>query len=406
VRSILTLSFIFIAACAKGADVPQAVRSDSAGVEIVANPGPDRPLPWAVTPLDTLIDGGSEDVLESEARGLIIGADARGRLVIADGGFDKRRILRRELDGSIHQVGRRGGGPGEYEMVGSLGVGPSGEILVGDYSKQGFVRFDGADAALPIVKWSDLGNGYSRDGRYVAGALVAQLTDMGGGAGMEQRMMAGADGEGPRPKQLLIAVTATDTTTLLSFEDPPMKMSMFESCKVGMSQPPVFHAGLQWTGNADQLAIVTGGEYRIDIWKGGKLVRSIRRDFTPREGTRALAEQEWSPGMTVSFGGPSKCTIPPNEIVDKLGFEPRIPAIKRIAMAADGTLWVERWTVKGEPLQRDIFDPTGNYLGTFTGDAPWPQAWLPGGEYVAVAANEDSLPLVIRYGVGGSTRQE
>jgi hypothetical protein len=405
VRSTLLLSLSLIAACAKGPDTPQAVRTDSAGIELVANPGPDRALSFAVTPVDTLLDGGADTTLQSDANQLLVAADARGRLVIADGKFTDRRILRRELDGSLHQIGRRGGGPGEYEGVGSLTVAPSGEVLIGDYNKQGFVRFDSADAPLPMIRWSDLGKGFSRGGAYVGGALVAQLTDMGRGAAQEQPLPAGDD-DAPRPMQVLVAATATDTLRVASVEEPPMKMTMFPTCKVGFSQPPLFFPGLLWTGNAEQLAVVSTGDYRIDIWKQGKLVRSIRRDFTPREVTRAMAEQEMSPGMTISFGGPKSCTIPPNEIVDNLGFAPKLPAIKRLTMAADGTLWVERWTIKGEPLQRDIFDPTGAYLGTLSGEAVWPQGWLANGTYVAVTANEDSLPVVVRYGVGGATREE
>jgi hypothetical protein len=67
---------------------------------------------------------------------------------------------------------------------------------------------------------------------------------------------------------------------------------------------------------------------------------------------------------------------------------------------------VERYTIKGEPMLRDIFDDTGAYLGTLTGDIPWPQAWLPDGRYVSVSANEDSLPVLIRNSVGGASRKE
>jgi hypothetical protein len=92
--------------------------------------------------------------------------------------------------------------------------------------------------------------------------------------------------------------------------------------------------------------------------------------------------------------------------VAQQGYAATIPAIKKISMAADGTLWVERYTVKGETLLRDIFDPTGAYLGTLSGDIPWPQAWLPEGQYVSVGADADSLPVVVRYAVGGGVRRE
>lgn len=395
-----------LSACAEGPRTPTAVRTDSAGVEIVMNPGPDRPLTWPITAEDTIFDPAVDTTLQGEARGVNVATDAQGRLVFTDGSYADRRVLRRELDGSIHQIGRRGGGPGEYEMVGGVSVAPSGEVAIVDYGKQGFVRFDSADQPLPVLKWSSFGTGFSRGGGYFAGGLVAHITDMGSGSGEEQVMRAAADGEGPKPVQLLYLATATDTVQVARVEDPPMKMMMFESCHVGFSQPPLFYPSLQWTGNAEMLAVVTDGGYRIDLWRGGRLARSIRRDFTPRQVTRALAEREVGEGMKISVGGRAPCLISASEIIDKQSFASTLPAIKRLAMAADGTLWVERWTIKGEPPQRDVFDATGGYLGTLTGDLPWPQAWLPNGEFVAVSADADSLPVVVRYAVGGGVLRE
>jgi hypothetical protein len=397
---------IFAAACGGASPTSNAVRTDSAGVELVHNPGPDRPLTLPAGSIDTLFDPAVDTSLLGEARGVTIAADGQGRLVFVDGGFSDRRVLRRAEDGSFRQIGRRGGGPGEYEMVGALAVAPSGEVLVGDFSKQGFVRFDAADQALPFLKWSEIGPGFSRNAGFAAGGLVVQLHDYGRGAGMEQTLHEGEETEGPRPTQTLFYVRATDTAQVARVTDPPMKMIIFEACRVGFSQTPLFHPALLWTGNTEMLAVASDGGYRVDVWRDGRLVRSIRREFIPRNVTRAMAEQDVGEGMRVSVGGGPPCLIPASEIIEKQGFAPVLPAIKRISMASDGTLWVERWTIKGEPILRDLFDPAGAYLGTVTGDTPWPQTWLPDGRFVAVRANEDSLPVVVRYGVGGAVRGE
>lgn len=406
-RSTSLLALVLLGACTKGPSIPQAVRSDSAGIEIVSNPGPDRPLGDSVTVTDTLVDGAVDTMLQGEARAVTVGADGQGRLVFNDGGFADAKVLRREADGTFHQIGRRGGGPGEYEMVGGISVAPSGDILVTDYSKQGFVHFAPDGSAQPVISWSSFGKGWSRGGGYYAGGFVFHRTDPRGTGGEEQAMKDDGSVDGPPPLQYLQFATATDTTVIAQLEEPRIRMVMFESCKVGFSQTPLYYPHMRWTGNAEMLAVTTGIEYRIDLWKGGKLFRSIRRDFVPRDVTKALAIQDMGPGMAISFGGSRPaCTIDPNEIVEKQGFAPKLPAIRRMSMARDGTLWVERWSFRGEPMQRDIFDPTGNYLGTLTGDIAWPGAWLPNGQYVTVSANEDSLPVVARYAVGGATRQE
>lgn len=405
VRHIL-LFLPFAAACGGASATSTAVRTDSAGIEIVSNPGPDRPIALPITVRDTLFDPAVDTMLQGEARGLMVEADAEGRLVFVDGGFSDRRVLRRETDGTIRQVGRRGGGPGEYETVGGISVSAAGEISVIDFSKQGFVRFDAAGAPLPVLKWSALGEGFSRGSGYYGGGFAIQLNDYGRGSAMQQTLHEGDLEKGPRPTQAVVLATATDTVQIAKITEPPMKMMIFERCRVGFAQPPLFFPSLQWGGNPELLAIATDASYRIDIWQAGRLVRSVRRDHTPRSVTRAMAEQDLGEGRKIVVGGGPPCTITPSEIVEKQGFAPVLPAIKRLMVARDGTLWVERWTIRGEPQQIDIFDPSGAYLGTMTGTTPWPATWLAGGEFVAVSADADSLPVVVRYGVGGPTRSE
>ena len=62
-RSTALLSLSLLAACSNSPATPDVHRSDSAGVEIVTSPGIDRPLAWAVVPLDTLFDPASDTVV-------------------------------------------------------------------------------------------------------------------------------------------------------------------------------------------------------------------------------------------------------------------------------------------------------------------------------------------------------
>lgn len=378
-----------LTACAKP-DAVDAVRSDSAGIEIVQNSGTDRALDWPVTAVDTVIDGSVDSMIQGDARSLSLGADDRGRLAFADGGFNDRRVLREGDDGTLRQVGRHGGGPGEYELVGTVGVSPAGELLVLDYSKHAFVRFGADDKPLPSVPWTAFGPGWPQTGGYAAGGVVAVL---------------GETTESTSVKRMKL-VTATDTVLLAEVHEPPMKMVMFESCKVGFGGQPLFYPDTRWAGNADAIALATTDRYEIQLWRHGRLVRTIRRDLAPRPATAALAAGELGEGHKISFNGRPPCLIPAREIIEKQGVAATIPPIRRLALAGDGTLWVDRFTVKGETPIRDVFDSTGAYLGTLTGEIAWPQAWLPNGRFVAVSANADSLPVVVRYAVGGPVRNE
>lgn len=384
------LTIVFLVACGRAGGTPQATRTDSAGIEIVQNSAEDRLLDWPVTATDTLVDPGSDTVFQGEARALGLAVDSMGRLIAIDGGFNDRRVLRRADDGSWHQVGRKGGGPGEYQFAITVSASPAGELLVADFGQRAYVHFGPDDKPLSNIPWSAFGPGFPRSGGFVGGGVISLQGIMGD----------------TTPSEALHFLTSTDTLVLATLRQPPQPMVMFESCHVGFGGGPIFSPDVQWTGNPTRVAVAGNGEYRIDIWEQGKLVRSIRRALPPRPATKALAQQDLGEGQRIVVGSGPPCLIPASEIVEKRGVAPTIPAIKRLAMGWDGAFWVERWTVRGEPKLRDLFDSTGAYLGTLSGEIPWPQAWLPDGRYLAVLADADSLPVVVRYGVGGAVRRE
>jgi hypothetical protein len=187
--------------------------------------------------------------------------------------------------------------------------------------------------------------------------------------------------------------------------EPAPKTSFFKGCGVPFMGAALYYPTPRWTGNQQLVALTTSDAYEITVWSAGKRVRVIRRAVPPRAATTELAMQDLGEGQRM-FIGARPGVLPAAEIVEQQGIAPTIPVIKRLSMAEDGTLWVERWTVKGETPLRDIFDPSGAYLGTLQGERPWPQAWLPDGQYISVGANADSLPVVVRYAVGGAVRKE
>jgi hypothetical protein len=389
VRRFPLFALGIVAACSK-TPASDAARTDSAGVEIVTNTGIDRVLTWPVEAMDTIYDPATDTMLQGEARMLSLGADARGQLAFADGGFNDRRVIRRGVDGVLHQVGRRGGGPGEYQMPSSIAVAPDGELLVSDFSKHSFLRYGVDDAILPPVPWSAFGDGFIQFGGYGGGGIVAVLSEMSESTSVKR----------------IVQLSATDTTLLGEVHESAPKQLMYESCHVGFMGAPLFYPAPSWSGNHELVALVTTGRYEIVLWHAGHPVRIIRRPLPPRAATKALAIQDVGDGFRIILGDRGPCVVPPEEIVAQQGYAPTIPAIKRLTMATDGTLWVERYTVKGESPLRDIFDPSGAYLGTLQGEIPWPQAWLPDGQFVAVGADADSLPVVVRYAVGGAVRKE
>lgn len=116
-------------------DTPFLVR-DSAGVEIVENTAPawnDRSA-WTVSPQPALEIGrqrGDPAYQFDQIAGVIRLGD--GRLVVADGGSSEIRIFD-ESGAVVSRVGGRGGGPGEFETMATIGRGDGDTFWVYDFS--------------------------------------------------------------------------------------------------------------------------------------------------------------------------------------------------------------------------------------------------------------------------------
>ena len=86
--------------------------------------------------------------------------------------------------------------------------------------------------------------------------------------------------------------------------------------------------------------------------------------------------------------------------MEQMGVADLVPAIQDVMIDADGWLRIQRFVVGDEPVLVDIFNPDGEYVGTFTGANPMPAAAF--GDYVATAT-EDSLgfPTIVVSRIDG-----
>jgi hypothetical protein len=368
------------AACSDAASARKQVeRTDSAGVEIVHNLGGDRPLAWRFE--EVLRLGGADEGPESFYRlnPSSVGVDGRGNLHVLDGGnhrvaiFDPRGHLLRVL-------GREGGGPGELEIPLTMDVASDGTVRVHDITKPALVQWDSAGGLLPS---RPLPVTLTREFARVGDALVAPVPT--------KRSEDGRSGE------RLLAMRAADTTELAAIAVPPVSMMNF-GC-VGLALPPLFSPSLVWSAAEDRVAVVSGGDYVIRLVKGAH-ASSIRRDLAPRTVTREMALQDVGEEMTIRFGnGAPPCEIPGATVVEKQGFARVLPAIAAITLAPDGSTWVRRGAVKGETPIIDVFDAEGAYLGTLPAGSPFPAAFTPEGNVVAIERDDMDVDRLVVYRV-------
>jgi len=75
-----------------------------------------------------------------------------------------------------------------------------------------------------------------------------------------------------------------------------------------------------------------------------------------------------------------------------------VPVIKDLALAPDGTLWVERKAIGRDargPI--DVLSPEGEYLGTLPVGTPLPGTFLPGDRIAAVRKDSLDIERVTEY---------
>ena len=388
-----------LAACDDGAaGAARAVRTDSAGVTLVVNDGADRPLAWTFT--QRFAVGGEESGPESfyGISPRSVGGDARSNLYVLDGG--NLRVLVFDSSGAfVREQGGKGGGPGELQFPGFLEVRADGVSGVYDHSREGLVRWSATGEPLTVEQIAGAGGPPPQLMRAVASGRVVQVDDHGSPERPLRRitleLRPGAAGDG------VPAGERPGVVTLAALEMPVPTMHMYASCtsRLGMALGPIFEPELVWTAEGGRVFMAHDTTYVVDVHDGSRLRLSIRRATPARRATREMAVADLGEGMKVRFGG-GECTIDPGEMIEARGVAPVLQPVDRIVVAPDGTVWVTRGAVKGEPRIVDVFDAEGEYLGTLPAGAPEPAAFLANGDLVAIEKDELDVERIAVYRVG------
>ncbi|MGH7128944.1 MAG: hypothetical protein ACREIV_10270 [Planctomycetaceae bacterium] len=82
-------------------------------------------------------------------------------------------------------------------------------------------------------------------------------------------------------------------------------------------------------------------------------------------------------------------------MVDERGFARWVPAVRSIALAPGGELWVERQQPGVELGPIDTFDESGAYTGTLPEASPFPMLFLPDGRIVVVESDENDVERLV-----------
>jgi hypothetical protein len=374
---------LLVTGCGAAPSLPLVERADSAGVTLVTNHGEDRALDWRFEQLFSL--GGADDGDESfhnVGRGAVA-AGRDGLLYVLDRG-NHRVVVFDDRGRHVRTMSRRGGGPGELQWPQWIAVEPSGDLAITDIGHQGLVRMTSAGEPLEhrmVEDWRGGGVAPFGDG------LVVQVDAVADGAASHE--LRALDDGGAR------AVTASPAN--------PTRPVDFGCVRVS-AMPRLFAPSLAWSAGGGRVAAAATAAYDIELHEPSGLVARVRRGLPPRPATRELAIQEVGEEFRVGFGTGGGCSVEPAKVVDERGVADVVPAIRRVALAPDGTLWVLRFVVRGDPAPIDIFAADGEYLGTLPPETPFPDAFFPDGRVVAMEKDDLDLDHVVVYRVVRETR--
>jgi hypothetical protein len=379
---LVALVALVAAACANTDAAPTHIeRFDSAGVRVIVNRGPDHALGWSFERVARF--GGQDDGPQS-FHGVGAGGvafDRAGTLYVLDGG--NRRVVAFDTDGRhIRTYGRGGSGPGELgQFTSALAVGDDGVVAVFDMQRRGFTRWSAEGDVLESIALPGM-----LDGR---GVLIAN--------GRTYATVTRRDDPASPGVVELLAIGDGDTLRVASVPNPPMKPVQFRNCPVQISgMPAIFAPRFEWAGHDSRIVTNAGPEYELSVLDDGAPVSVVRRDLAPIPATTELAARELDT-MRIAFGT-GQCAIPPDDVADARGIAPVIPLVRRIAVAPDGAIWIERNIFDARHKTRiDVLDADGGYVGTLPAGAPWPVAFRSPTEFAAIERDDLDLQYIVIY---------
>ena len=158
---------------------------------------------------------------------------------------------------------------------------------------------------------------------------------------------------------------------------PLSKTAHYPSCGMNLTLPTLFAPRIRWARRGSRIAVTTGAAYVVELYEGGRLVRSVRRPVEPRPITASDARSVLRDQAT---GGPlAPCNISAADRIEKHGYAPELQIVRAVALAPDGSLWVGRsGELDGSPGPIDVFDASGEYAGSLPPETPFPLEFLPG----------------------------
>lgn len=311
---------------------------------------------------------GADEYVIGEPGAIAVGRD--GEIYLLDTQVPVMRVY--SADGThLRDIGREGGGPGEYKRPDGMAVLPDGRILVRDPANQRISVFD--EDGEYLTQWM-LSGGFNTDRRFYVDtasySYVTALLERGVGPWDWKFGLVRYNPEG----ELL------DTVAVPTWDYDYAQVTASAENSRSVRRVP-FSPGMAWSFSP--LGYMVGGvssDYRVDLFRGARDVLRIERQWTPVAVKPEEAEERRrriTQGLQRQYGswrwnGPN---VPDGK-----------PPFRELFLSWEGNLWVvlsqegvpkmsvaeasELERASGrvplrfeEPPAFDVFAPDGRFLG-------------------------------------------
>ena len=364
------------------------------------------------------------------------GFDAAGNLYV----FDTQAYRVVVIDpqgGFVRTVGRRGEGPGEFNMAGRLWVWRDGRFVVADGGHGAYQVFSPTGELERFVR---MGGGLGPMARS-SGTRTMVRPDPGGGALIAQgqpafmgaltgalAQLTGEDVEAPEAgvddrglERLDLTGDVVTATPILQAWKPPSEEARKELSSgdlanpaalagmLGGGLPRYFEPPFLWDVLPDgTIAYSDSSTYAIKLVKpGGPVIDVLRRPFSPMP----VSDEIRTKMIELSLEAMEDEEDEASEEADPLRrqmmdafrkqaeqreFYPEIPVLDDLRATWDGALWIVR---TGEDLDDsspiDVFGADREYVGTFAEEARMPAAFGPDGLVAYWEFDELDVPTIV-----------
>jgi hypothetical protein len=329
--------------------------------------------------------------------------DRAENLYVLDRG--NARVLVFDRNGRfVRQVGKRGGGPGEFTSPGRLAITADGSLVVADQARQAFSVF-GPDGLFKHSIPFDASYGISGIGlaAHPRGGVVTgtEPLPIPGRPARGNAVLWYTMAENARPNRLFeVPVTAEPSRPVTGGGSGAM---------ISSTRKPAFSPVLRWDVlPGGGIAAVSTAEYAVQVRNpDGTLSRVLQRAIKPRAVTQRDRDAELesrsesaASGAMVMVGGNTRAVSPAvrqavAQHAETAEFATIMPVVQDLAVDRSGRIWVQRsGAVAGQPGPVDILSADGRYLGTLAAQAV-PDAFSPGGRAAYIVKDDLGVEQVV-----------